>query len=131
MSDEQNPDAEDVLDWLCWMWATDGERFYPPDETAEACVEGVDEAGDGEKLAWEEGYHSRAYIEAVDRFEALEARGVDPVGRAERHIEDAQERDLDLPDIDWSWWEASKTSGESDTNASSESTRHPETDDSR
>jgi hypothetical protein len=131
MSDEQDPSAEDVLDWLCWVWASDGDRFYPPGETAQGCVEGLDEAGNEKKLAREEGYHIRAYVGAVDRFEALEARGFDPVARAERHIEDAQERELDLPDIDWSWWEASKNSGESDTNTSSESPNHPETDDSR
>lgn len=105
---DDQPHAEEVLDWLCWGWATDGERFYPSKETAEECIEGVDKAGDEEALAWEEGYHSRAYTEAVERFDDLEARGFDPVQRTERHIGEARDRDLDLPDIDWEWWETTQ-----------------------
>lgn len=107
MTDEDlTPD--ELLDWLCWAWATDGERFYPPDETAHECVEAVEKNGDGEAHAWEEGYHSRADTEAVERFDDLEARGFDPVKGAERHIEEARDRGLDLSDIDWEWWETTQ-----------------------
>lgn len=111
---EQEPDADEMLDWLCWVWATDGERFYPPDETAKECVEAVEKEGDSEALAWEEGYHSRAYVDAVERFDDLETRGFDPKARAERHIREARDRDLDLPAIDWSWLEASSKGNESE-----------------
>lgn len=96
---------QELVDWLCWSWATTGERFYPPDETAHQCVADVDTSDKSEALAWEAGYHSRAYTEAVERFDDLQARGFDPVTRAERHIDEARNEGLDLPDIDWEWWE--------------------------
>jgi len=116
LQDTSDGSADDslseLLDWLCWSWATTGERFYPPDETAKECVESIDsDDGSGER-AWEEGYHSYAYNEAVDRFNDLKSAGYDPVRRAERHIEEARKDDLDLPDIDWEWWEAARTEGE-------------------
>jgi len=38
---ENSSDSDDFIQWLCWMWAQDGERFYPPDETAEECTENL------------------------------------------------------------------------------------------
>jgi len=112
--DESDQNPGELLDWLCWSWATDGERFYPPDETAKECAEAVEKSGDKQALAWEEGYHSRAYTEAVERFDDLETRGFDPVERTERHIDDARSRGLDLSEIDWTWLEAAR-SGSEDT----------------
>lgn len=105
---DKDQNVEELVNWLCWSWATDGERFYPPDETARECVDEVEKTGDNTARAWEEGYHSRAYTEAVERFEDLKARGFDPVERTERHLEEARNRGLDLPDIDWEWWETTQ-----------------------
>ena len=107
MTDESQG-VDDLMNWLCWCWATDGERFYPPDETAHECIENIEKADDETAQAWEEGYHSRAYTEAVERFENLKARGFDPVERTEKHLEQACDRGLDLQDIDWEWWKAAQ-----------------------
>lgn len=109
--------ANELLDWLSCIWATDGERFYPPDETAQECAEAVEKGDDDETLAFEEGYHSRAYTEAVGRFDDLQRRGFDPVERTERHITDARTQGLDLPDIDWTWLEASGRHKTDDNNS--------------
>lgn len=85
MTDECR-DMDDLLNWLCWSWATDGERFYPPDETVHECVKNIEKADDETAQAWEEGYHARAYADAVERFEDLEARGFDPVERTKKHV---------------------------------------------
>ena len=111
--DHTGPDEtpDELLDWLCWMWALDGDRFYPPKETAAECAEhnkGADETG----LAWEEGYHARAYSEAVERFDDLEVRGFDPRKRTERYIERAEERGDNLDPIDWEWLDRKKTGPE-------------------
>lgn len=108
----ERPEPDELVDWLCWVWATDGERFYPPDETADECSAAIAHPDD-EPLAWERGYHARAYGEAVERFADLEASGVDPVERAERYIEAARARGLDLPSIEWRWLEAAKTDDDS------------------
>lgn len=116
--ESENPTTSDseMLDWLCWRFAVDAERFFPPDETAQECVEQFDyEDGSLEKaeaVGWEKGQHSRAWTEAVEFFHDLEMRGHDPKERAEREIERSREDDLDLPEIDWSWYEASGRVGE-------------------
>lgn len=111
--DEDTPDytADEFLDWLCWMWATDGERFYPPERTAEKCVESVSEeygeesAEYHEALQWETGQHARAYSTATMRFKDMNSWGFDPVERAAREHRDLMERsDGKVDPIDWSWW---------------------------
>jgi len=114
--DTEGTDAEEMLDWLCWNWAKDGERFYPPKETAKECVENIEPADEVEGIAFEEGYHVRAYIEVVQRFEDLETRGFDPEERAKRHIRESRQRGLDLSDIDWSWWKDSRYKDPNDSN---------------
>jgi len=98
-------EAGDLLDWLCWMWAQEGERFYPPDETAQEMAIGRGDVTDEFDCGMLYGTHTRAYTTAVERFMDLENRGFDPRERAEHHIEDS---DLDLPPTDWSWWEAAQ-----------------------
>lgn len=111
MADEPTYTAEEFLDWLCWSRAMDGERFYPPDETAAECIEHFEES-DSEIVEVTErsrgreyGSHARAYMDAVDFFEDAENWGFDPKARAERYIEEAREDGSDLPEIDWAWWE--------------------------
>jgi len=93
----------EILDWLCWKFATDGERFYPPDETAEECIESMDVDSDRKKGS-EYGQHYRAYGEAREFYSQMEKRGFDPKARAKRHMD---ESDLDLEPIDWEWLEGS------------------------
>jgi len=110
-------ESEDFLNWLCWMWAQDGERFYPPEETAVECVDAVrDEYEENysgymltTKLAqayqWEVGQHSRAYTEAVTRFRDCARRDFAPIERAAREQHDLRKKADDDYDkqIDWSW----------------------------
>lgn len=115
---EDKPDntADEFLNWLCWMWATSGDRFYPPDETADECIEGVienyEERYDGfllslkllEAREWERGQHARAYTEAVSRFKDAHHWGFSPMERAAREHRDLMERaDGEVDPIDWSW----------------------------
>ena len=109
--DKELPEGE-LLDYLCWKYATDGERFFPPGETADECMESLpddtyedDSLEEAEARGWEHGQHSRAWTEAVQFFDDLERRGYDPVARAEREIKRSREQGLqDLPDIDLSWY---------------------------
>jgi len=111
MTEESN----EFLNWLCWVWAQDGERFYPPDETAEACVANVRE-NYAEKYSnirldmelerayqWEVGQHSRAYEEAVMKFKHAHNRDIDPVERAAREHRELMEDNESLEPIDWTW----------------------------
>ena len=100
--------VDDLINWLCWCWATDGERFYPPDGTAQECLENIEKANDETAQAWEKGYHARAYTEAMERFEDLKARGFDPVGRTEKRLEQVRDRGLNIQDIDCEWWKAAR-----------------------
>lgn len=97
--------ADDMLNKLCWMKATSGERFYPPKETAMECTEslidGMDSPSISEQsriLYREVGEHNRAWTEAVDFFEALDTYGFDPVYRAEYY---ADQHDCSEPDWEW------------------------------
>lgn len=110
LEEEQRTTPDELLDWLCWCFAMDGERFYPPDETAEECLEAF-EGNDGDfdvderRRGVEHGQHSRAYMTAVMFFEDLENWGYDPKARAEREIETSKDDGLELPDIDWEWYD--------------------------
>lgn len=109
MDEEQHINTDELLDWLCWERATTGERFFPPRETANECLDEL--CGDlrGEEYEYahgkEYGQHGRAWVEAVEFFHRLQGEGYDPVERAERHI---RESDLDLPGIDWEWLRESR-----------------------
>jgi hypothetical protein len=98
---------DELLNWLCWERALTGELFYPPDESAQECLEAVEGVTDYRR-GWEEGYHARSYSEAVQFYRDLEARGHDPVDRANRGIEQARARGLDLDPIDWTWLESAE-----------------------
>lgn len=103
-------DDERFVDYMCWYFAGNGERFYPPNETAEKCVEslhgapGIEE--DREKLlAMEKAEHARAYENAVVFFEIVERRGDDPVFRACREVARSRGEGLeDLPYPNFEWW---------------------------
>jgi len=102
MTDDRSPD--EILDWLCWVWATEAERFYPPEESAEECIEqwdvdDVDERSRGEEY----GYHTAMFWTAQTRFEDLRTFGLNPKERAKREIERSREQGFELEDIDWSW----------------------------
>jgi hypothetical protein len=111
-------DIDDLVQWLCWMWAEDGERFYPPTETAWECVEHQmeqyeDKYDDDTMLAlalirayeWEYGQHSRACSEAHAKFSDLESWGFDPVELAAREHRDLMEQaNGEVEPLDWSWY---------------------------
>jgi hypothetical protein len=101
---------EELIDWLCWMWAVDGQEFYPVEETAQECMNTVrDKYEDSMKLenvrGWEEGYHERAVEEATIRLHDLEQRGFDPVERAAREQREVMKRsDGEYIGLDWTWY---------------------------
>ena len=131
MPDESpEPTADEFLDWLCWTTAHTGERFYPPDATAEETAEAWEDEGlrplgsqaspddDGEEMNECDrgviyGQHLRAINDADGLLKDLEHWGFDPKARAERYIEYARkEHDMDLSPIDWEWFENPRKGGE-------------------
>jgi hypothetical protein len=110
-------DADEFLDWLCWELAHSGERFYPPEETAQECVQSVEhlyeEKYEGDELdlqlagafEWEKGQHSRALMEAREKFESAEQRGLNPVERAAREHRELMKKSEGMEPLDWSWYE--------------------------
>jgi hypothetical protein len=114
MSDEPDPNPEEFVNWLCWMWAQDGERFYPPEETARECteewVEG-DESLDKQRVYLKEyGQHARAYSEAVSKFRDAKRRGFNPVECAAREQHKLrQQSDEYNESLDWSWLKDGET----------------------
>ena len=120
MNEDPTKGADEMLDWLCWCFADSAERFYPPDETAEECIEELpdDKYEEGsieeaEARGWERGEHTRAVLEADSFYRKLERCGYDPKARAEREIKRAREQGLNLPDIDWSWWDRPRENNDS------------------
>lgn len=98
--------ADEMLDWLCWRFATQGERFYPVEETAQECMGSLDmkDENDPEALGWERGTHHRAYLNAVMFFHDLERHGYEPIERAKREVRRARQEGLDnleMPSFAW------------------------------
>lgn len=101
--------GEEQLDDLCWQIMGWINRFHPPKETAEECVEVLDnEEGVKDRefiMEHEIGYHTGCVVVADDIAETLLYNGVDVVGRAkrvERSMEahsDTYESDVDYPDL--------------------------------
>lgn len=117
IDEDTDKSADEMLDWFCWSYATLGERFYPPEETAAECVEALSEnhLGSGETdemTVWkyhgaynyEEGQHYRVLLEANEFYRDMETFGFDPKGRAKREVHRARENGLDnvaMPSFDW------------------------------
>lgn len=103
-NEDTNITPDEALDYLCWTWATQGERFYPPRETAEECVDALLEESDTqqykEEALKEEGQHMRAFTDALDNFRTLERIGYDPKARAERYAEQSP-NDISIDSWDW------------------------------
>lgn len=116
MSDD-NPDPDEFVSWLCWMWAQDGERFYPPDETAMECLEALSDDDTNaieHDVMYEREYaeHCRAYTEAVSKFRDASMWGFDPIERAAREHRDLlnrAEHAEEIGPIDWTWLGDHKT----------------------
>lgn len=107
LNEDPERTADEMLDWLCWSFYYTGERFFPPEETAEECIEAAKEDGrwDEEEHEYREGMeygkHGRAWSESVEFYDQMVSRGFDPVRRTHRHIEESE---LDLPEADdWEW----------------------------
>lgn len=109
MSDKS---ADEMLDYLCWYFATEGMNFYPPEETAEDCMDSVEDMYEKrseddwiESFGWERGQHSRAWTTATEFFVQMDTYGFDPVMRAEREQRrtNAQIEGEGLRDLDWEW----------------------------
>lgn len=100
MSDDK-PEAREVLKAMCWELATEGDRFFPPDETAEECINQWEDAPgevDDHFRGVEHGQHSRAWTMATYYFSQIEKTGYDPKALAKEYAEDRG-----LPELDWGW----------------------------
>lgn len=120
VTDNQNEPMNDDTDitlepekvrHLAWYLVDDRNRWFPPDETAEECIEGLEEEtynGDmpESKKDREYGYHAGAFASAVDMIDFLGGllgvtdrdESTELVERlAKEHIE---ESDLDLPPLE-------------------------------
>lgn len=104
-------DADEFLTWYCWERAVTAAGFYPPEESAENCLEQFEEWDEKDKIA-EEATHHRALTECWEFFSSAEARGIDPKARADQYVAKRQEEGVDLPEIDWTWYH--ETIGDSD-----------------
>jgi len=111
---EEDPSVslDEFVNWYCWRIATSGERFYPPDETAEECIAHFEaEQEESEAInvtdisrGQEYGEHARAWTNAVEFFSDMAKHGFDPVARAEKYVESTQDGDCpELDGIDWEW----------------------------
>ncbi|MFB6236918.1 MAG: hypothetical protein ABEH81_00945 [Halopenitus sp.] len=108
-------DADEMLSFWCWKYATDAEDFYPPEETARGCIENKEHLEDDDlqtKLAFQKefGLHIRAYREAVEFFIQMKQNGFNPQWRAEEEVRKAREAGHEHPPIDWEWLDASRYS---------------------
>lgn len=88
MSRDYTP--EEVLNWLCWMWALKGERFYSAKKSSNFPEKSET---DGVKLN-----------EARAKFRDMKRWGLDPVEGAAREHRDVMDGENDVSPIDWSWW---------------------------
>lgn len=105
----------EMLEYLCWKYAHMGSRFYPPDETAEECIEALfsDDGAIDTQVGIESGKHSRAYTDALEFFDTLQKRGFDPVQMTLDYIEDTRKSEgVDLAGIDWTFLRESYYEGE-------------------
>lgn len=110
--------AERHLDFILWKAADNGQRFYPPKETAwdcfEAYIPNYEERFDDPLLTfklflayhWELGQHSRSVLDAMNRIEQAEKINLNPIERiARRHREMMKEGMVNEP-LDWTWYHA-------------------------
>jgi len=75
--------SERQLDQMCWKFVSSRNRFYRPDETAEACVDALDDPG-AMARGHEHGYHAGMFIAYDDVIDTLYLQGVNVLGRANR-----------------------------------------------
>lgn len=88
---------EEAMDRLCWLLVSTRNRFYPPDETAEECIESmVEDANSPEKpdcysepdprtCGNEHGYHNGMFVSRNMFMEQLYGYGINVLGRANRY----------------------------------------------
>lgn len=58
---------DERLDGFCWQLVHDRNWWFPPDESAEKCIEAFDEPE--EQLESEQGYHRGRFIAACETIE--------------------------------------------------------------
>lgn len=108
-SEREVTSESNFLDWLFWYTGSTGDRFYPPDETAEEYINEFDDSDDYAKGV-EFGQHARAFNDAVDLFEDARAHGLNPVERAQRYERENEVAGNDR--VDWEWLEDSHYRGD-------------------
>lgn len=104
--------TDEFLDWLFWTWADTGQDSWPPEEFAWTCVEAdmdyYEETFDDPNLtfklfkvySYEYGRACQNNLHANTLFRDAKSFGFNPVGRAERYVEEN-----DLPELNWDWYE--------------------------
>lgn len=100
---------EDLLDWLCYIYADQGEKIHPPDETAREYVESsgaADYFTDTEVsgiVASKTTDHQGILWESQAFFKHLEDFGYSPEERARRYARrcNVAGDDMDTPTFEW------------------------------
>lgn len=64
---------EELIDKFCWQMVFSRNNWFPPEESAEKCVEGLDDPDDN-TIAHEEGYHAAGLVENQERIEDFGAK---------------------------------------------------------
>lgn len=83
--------TEREMDRYCWLLVSWRNRFYPPDETAEECIETFEDEEDDDVLpteytrGHEHGYHDGMYIAFNEMMEQLYIYGINVMARANRY----------------------------------------------
>lgn len=94
--------SENELDRFCWLLVSWRNRFAPPDETADECIEHF-ENSDNEDIevtentrGQEHGYHEASFVVTDEIMEQLYAYGINVMGRANRYVKINREHDMEL-----------------------------------
>lgn len=89
--------SERGCDQICWLVMDYREHFYPPDETAEECIDEVIDDDNEHGVGKEHGYHAGMFIAHDELAHQIRCLGIDVLARAERYVEasvrDGQDND--------------------------------------
>jgi hypothetical protein len=81
--------SERELDRLCWLLVSTRNRFHPPDETANECIEVTEDSETemtDEGRGYERGYHAGMFIARDTHILNLYEYGINVLERANRYI---------------------------------------------
>jgi len=90
------------LDRMCWLMVSWRNRFAPPDDTADECIEHFEESDDENievterTRGHEHGYHAGMFIAFNEMMEQFYGYGINVMGRANRYTKVNREHDMEF-----------------------------------